>query len=298
VEICITFEEHGFPVELLSEKDIEKAVRTGRLRRETIVSHYKAEGDVVLGRADGNAILRPFLGIAEGEAPKEIGSPPPPAVKPAAAPDGAPAAAVPAVPPALPSAGPSRAAAALTKGANVNLSTTVPGLASVRVSLGWEPRANVTADLDVDACTFLLTAKGKTRSDADFVFYNNNSAADGAVVRGDSGRDKEDRETVVVALDRLPADIERLSFAMSIYDASARRQSFKLISSAFIRVADGRDGGEIARYDLREDGSPESAMIFGEIYRHRGDWKFKAVGQGFVGGIVRLADFYGVDIDA
>lgn len=187
----------------------------------------------------------------------------------------------------------------LSKGGNVSLSKEAPGLTAVRVGLGWDTRATDGSGFDLDASVFLLDAGGRVRSDADFVFYNNKSAADGAVTHeGDNltGAGEGDDEVVAVALDRVPPDVARLSFAVTIHDADARKQNFGMVSNAFIRIVNQAGGAEIARYDLSEDASTETAMIFGELYRNGPEWKFKAIGQGFAGGLGPLAQGFGVSI--
>ena len=146
---------------------------------------------------------------------------------------------------------------------------------------------------------FVLGESGKVRRDSDFIFFNNLSGADGAVVhQGDNltGEGDGDDEVVIVSLDRLAADVAKISFAVTIYEADQRRQNFGMVSNAFIRVVNGDGGTEIARYDLSEDASTETAMIFGELYRHGGEWKFKAIGQGFNGGLSPLARSFGVNV--
>jgi tellurium resistance protein TerD len=190
-------------------------------------------------------------------------------------------------------------AVSLSKGGNVSLSKEAPGLRGVQVGLGWDTRVTDGQDFDLDASVFLLDAVGRVRSDADFVFYNNRQGAGGAVDHlGDNltGEGAGDDEVVKVALDRLPADVAKLSFAVTIHEADARRQNFGMVSNAFIRVVNADGGTEIARYDLSEDASTETAMIFGDLYRHNGEWKFKAIGQGFAGGLGPLARSFGVNI--
>ena len=187
----------------------------------------------------------------------------------------------------------------LAKGGNVSLSKEAPGLTAVRVGLGWDTRVTDGQGFDLDASVFLLADGGKVRSDADFVFYNNKVGGNGAVEHaGDNltGAGEGDDEVVQVALDRVPADVVRLSFAATIHDADARRQNFGMVSNAFIRVVNAAGGTEIARYDLSEDASTETAMVFGDLYRHNGEWKFKAIGQGFAGGLAPLARSMGVNI--
>lgn len=190
-------------------------------------------------------------------------------------------------------------AVSLTKGGNVSLSKEAPGLKTVRVGLGWDARMTDGQAFDLDASVFLLNEAGRVRSDADFVFYNNKEGAGGAVQhQGDNttGAGDGDDEVVMVALDRVPTDVQKLSFAVTIHDADARSQNFGMVSNAFIRVQDADGGREIARYNLSEDASVEAAMIFGELYRHSGEWKFKAVGQGFRGGLGPLAASNGVTV--
>lgn len=187
----------------------------------------------------------------------------------------------------------------LVKGGNVSLSKEAPGLTAVTVGLGWDTRMTDGQGFDLDASVFLQGDGGRVRSDADFVFYNNRTAANGAVEhKGDNltGEGTGDDEVVAVALDRLPADVQKLSFAVTIHEADARRQNFGMVSNAFIRVLNAAGGTEIARYDLSEDASTETAMIFGELYRHGGEWKFKAIGQGFAGGLGPLAQSFGVTV--
>jgi tellurium resistance protein TerD len=190
-------------------------------------------------------------------------------------------------------------AVSLSKGANVNLSKEAPGLQSVRVGLGWDQRVTDGSDFDLDASVYLLNEGGKVRSDADFVYFNNLKAADGAVEHhGDNltGVGEGDDEVVSVHLAKLPQDVAKVVFAVTIYEADQRRQNFGMVANAFIRVVNGDGGVELARYDLSEDASTETAMVFGELYRHGGEWKFRAVGQGFSGGLGPLARSYGVNV--
>lgn len=190
-------------------------------------------------------------------------------------------------------------AVSLSKGANVNLSKEAPGLASVRVGLGWDQRVTDGTDFDLDASVYLLNEAGKVRSDADFVYFNNLKAADGAVEHhGDNltGVGDGDDEVVSVHLSKIPQDVTKVVFAVTIYEADQRRQNFGMVANAFIRVVNADGGTELARYDLSEDASTETAMVFGELYRHSGEWKFRAVGQGFSGGLGPLARSYGVNV--
>jgi tellurium resistance protein TerD len=187
----------------------------------------------------------------------------------------------------------------LSKGGNVSLSKEAPGLKTIRVGLGWDTRVTDGSAFDLDASAFVLNAEAKVRSDADFIFYNNKNGAGGAVVhQGDNttGEGEGDDEVVVVNLDQLPQDVSKVSFAVTIHDADSRKQNFGMVTNAFIRVVNDAGGSEIARYDLSEDASTETAMIFGELYRHGEEWKFKAIGQGFAGGLQPLAKSMGVNV--
>jgi tellurium resistance protein TerD len=188
----------------------------------------------------------------------------------------------------------------LVKGGNISLNREAPGLKSVFVGLGWDARETTGADFDLDASAFLLKSDGKVRGDDDFIFYNNLVSVDGSVEHtGDNlvGGSEGDDEVIKVNLETIPGEIQKISFVVSIYDAETRKQNFGMVSNAFIRIVNQLDNSEIVKFDLTEDMSTETAMIFGEIYRHSGEWKFRAVGQGFAGGLHALATFYNVDVD-
>lgn len=190
-------------------------------------------------------------------------------------------------------------AVSLSKGGNVSLTKAVPGLRTIHVGLGWDARVTDGAQFDLDASVFLLGPQGRVRSDADFVFYNNLTGAGGAVRhQGDNrtGEGDGDDEAVKIELPSVPSDVTRIVFGVSIDDADARRQSFGQVSNASIRIVNEADGAEIARYDLSEDSATETAMVFGEVYRNGDEWKFKAVGQGFAGGLGPLARSMGVNV--
>ncbi|TDC78788.1 TerD family protein [Streptomyces hainanensis] len=202
----------------------------------------------------------------------------------------------------------------LSKGGNVSLTKQAPNLTAVTVGLGWQARATSGADFDLDASALLVNARGRVLSDRHFVFFNNLKSPDGAVthmgdelvggagsaagVGGVGGLDGAggDQEEIVVDLAALPAEVDRVVFPVSIYDADARRQSFGQVTGAFIRIANQADGGELARYDLTEDASSETAMVFGELYRREAEWKFRAVGQGYASGLRGIAADYGVNV--
>ena len=190
-------------------------------------------------------------------------------------------------------------AISLTKGGNVNLSKEAPTMTKMIVGLGWDTRATDGAAFDLDAVGFVLKADGKVRADSDFIFFNNKQNPEGSVVHGGDNRTGEgdgDDETIMIDLSKMPANVEKIAVCVTIYDADNRRQNFGQVSRAYVRVLNDANQQEVARYDLSEDGSTETAMIFGEVYRHNGEWKFKAIGQGFKGGLGPLAASYGVNV--
>mgnify|MGYP003482114389 CR=1 FL=1 len=190
-------------------------------------------------------------------------------------------------------------AVSLSKGGNVSLSKEAPGLAEVVVGLGWDARVTDGSKFDLDASIFIVGENGKVLDDNSFIFYNNKTSTDGSVEHmGDnqSGDGDGDDEKVTVKLTGLAAAVKKLVFAVTIHDADARKQSFGQVANAYIRVINKADGKELARYDLSEDASTETAMIFGELYRAGDEFKFKAIGQGFSGGLKPLAEAHGVSI--
>ena len=185
----------------------------------------------------------------------------------------------------------------LSKGGNVSLSKEAPGLKKARIGLGWDPRNTDGAQFDLDASLFLLKQDGKVRGDADFIFYNNLQSADGSVVHtGDNrtGQGEGDDESIKVDLARVPADIQKLVFVVTIDQAQQRNQNFGQVGGAFIRVLDDETGNEVVRFDLAEDYSTQTALLFGELYRNGADWKFRAVGEGYAGGLQSVCAQYGV----
>lgn len=190
-------------------------------------------------------------------------------------------------------------ALSLSKGGNVSLSKTDPTLVRILIGLGWDERSTDGASFDLDASAFLLTASGKVRGDQDFIFYNQLKSTDGSVEHtGDnrSGQGDGDDESLLVDLSKVSADIDKVAITVTIHDAQARGQNFGQIANAFIRVVNQDSGIEIVRFDLAEDYSTETAMVFGEIYRHSGDWKFRAVGQGYTGGLAAMCQQYGITV--
>jgi tellurium resistance protein TerD len=187
----------------------------------------------------------------------------------------------------------------LAKGGNVSLSKIAPRLTEVSVGLGWDTRSTTGADFDLDASALLCGPNGKVIDDRHFVFYNNLLSPDGTVEHtGDNltGEGEGDDESINVNLVAVPAGVDKIVFPVSIHDAHARQQSFGQVINAFIRVVDRSNGTELARYDLSEDASTETAMIFGELYRHNGEWKFRAIGQGYASGLAGIAKDYGVNV--
>ena len=190
-------------------------------------------------------------------------------------------------------------AISLTKGQNVSLSKTDPSLKNVLVGLGWDARSTDGQDFDLDASVFMATENAKVPSDSYFIFYNQLVSPCGGVEHtGDNltGDGDGDDESVIVRLDKVESNIKSLFITVTIHDAEARRQNFGPVSNAFVRIVNNDTGDEIVRFDLSEDYSTETAMVFGEIYRHNGEWKFRAIGQGYAGGLYALCKQYGVNV--
>ena len=187
----------------------------------------------------------------------------------------------------------------LAKGGNVSLTKIAPSLTKVAVGLGWDVRTTTGADFDLDASALVCGPDGKVLDDRHFVFYNNLTSPDGSVEHtGDNltGEGEGDDEVVNVNVSAVPSGVDKVVFAVSIYEGSTRGQSFGQVVNAFIRVVDASTGSELARYDLSEDASTETAMIFGELYRNGAEWKFRAVGQGYASGLAGIAKDFGVNV--
>lgn len=190
-------------------------------------------------------------------------------------------------------------AISLQKGQNVSLTKQAPGLKAVRFGLGWDLRKTDGSAFDLDGSAFVLDAHGKVLSNGHFVFYNNPKDPSGAVNHlGDNrtGEGAGDDEVIEIALGSMPAEAAKVAFAVTIHEAETRKQNFGQVGNAYIRAMNSDGGQEIARYDLSEDASTETAMIFGELYRNNDEWKFKAIGQGYAGGLVAVARDYGVNL--
>jgi tellurium resistance protein TerD len=187
----------------------------------------------------------------------------------------------------------------LTKGGNVSLTKAAPNLTAVTVGLGWDARATTGVDFDLDASALALGDDHKIKSGQYFIFFNNLRSPDGSIEHlGDNltGGGDGDDEQVKVDLSAVPPDISSVVFAVSIYEGDTRQQSFGQVRNAFIRVVNQADSVELARYDLTEDASTETAMVFGELYRNGPEWKFRAIGQGYASGLAGIARDFGVNI--
>jgi tellurium resistance protein TerD len=198
----------------------------------------------------------------------------------------------------------------LSKGQNLSLSKTDPDMKKAMLGLGWDARSTDGAEFDLDASALLINAAGKVRSDDDFVFYNqmgdvtlsdnkNYDPAKASVMyQGDNrtGEGDGDDEQILVDFARIPSDIERVVFTVSIFEADKRGQNFGQVNNAFIRLVNDSTGKEVVRYDLTEDYFSETALIFAEVYRNAGEWKFRAVGQGYRDGLGAIAREFGVNI--
>ena len=188
----------------------------------------------------------------------------------------------------------------LSKGGNINLSKTAPTMNKVDLGLGWNPRATDGKAFDLDAVAFLTGEDGKVRLDGEFIFFNQKVSPCGSVTHNGDNRTGDgdgDDETISVDLSKVPQEVAKIVFAVTIHEGQQNGQNFGVVDRAYIRVINqDANAEELARFDLSEDGSTEVAMIFGELYRHSGEWKFKAVGQGFSGGLGALAASYGVAV--
>ena len=189
----------------------------------------------------------------------------------------------------------------LSKGQKVDLTKKNPGLKKIMVGLGWDVNAfDSGADFDLDAAAFMLGANGKCPTEKEFIFYGNLKHASESVIHmGDNltGEGEGDDEQIMVDLTKVPANVERIAFTVTIYEAEERRQNFGQVSNAFVRIFNEVTGEEILRYDLGEDFSIETAVVFGELYKNGGEWKFNAIGSGYQGGLAALCNSYGVDVE-
>ncbi|MBX9972720.1 TerD family protein [Cytobacillus firmus] len=191
-------------------------------------------------------------------------------------------------------------AVSLSKGQKVDLTKTNPGMTKVIVGLGWDTnKYDGGNDFDLDSSVFLLGDTGKVASESDFVFYNNTTGANGSVVHTGDNRTGEgagDDEQVKIDLANVPANIQRITFTITIHDGEARNQNFGQVSNSYVRILNEDTGEELIRYDLGEDFSIETALVVGELYRHNGEWKFSAIGSGYQGGLAALAKDFGLQV--
>lgn len=191
-------------------------------------------------------------------------------------------------------------AISLKKGQKVDLTKSNPGLSKILIGLGWDTnKYDGGNDFDLDSSVFLLGADSKVTEGGDFIFFNNLKHASGSVEHlGDNltGAGEGDDEEIKIDLSKVPANIEKIAFTVTIYEADARKQNFGQVENAFIRVFDEQNNKELIRYDLDEDFSIETAVIVGELYRNKGEWKFNAVGSGFEGGLAALGNHFGISI--
>ena len=188
----------------------------------------------------------------------------------------------------------------LTKGQKVDLTKGTPGLTKLMVGLGWDVNAFDSGyNFDLDASAFMVGSNGKCPTEKEFIFYSNLAHPSESVKHmGDNltGEGEGDDEQIEVDLSKVPANIERIAFTVTIYDADVRRQNFGQVQNAYIHIQDMVSGADLIRYDLGEDFSIETAIVVGELYRHNGEWKFNAIGSGFQGGLAALCGHYGIEV--
>ncbi len=188
----------------------------------------------------------------------------------------------------------------LTKGQKVDLTKGNPNLKNLMVGLGWDVNTfDSGADFDLDAAAFMVGADGKCPTEKEFIFYGNLEHASGAVLHmGDNltGAGDGDDEQIKIDLTKIPANVERVVFTVTIYEAEERRQNFGQVSNSFIHIVDEDTGADLIQYDLGEDFSIETAVVVGEIYKRNGEWKFNAIGSGFQGGLAALCGHYGIEV--
>ena len=188
----------------------------------------------------------------------------------------------------------------LVKGQKVDLTKGNPSLKNLMVGLGWDVNTfDPGADFDLDAAAFMVGADGKCPADKDFIFYGNLEHQSGAVLNlgyNLTGGGYGDDELFQLDLTKIPYNIDRVVFTVTIYEAEARRQNFGQVPNAFIHIVDEDTGADLIWYDLGEDFSIETAVVVGELYRRNGGWKFNAIGSGFQGGLAALCGHYGIEV--
>ena len=187
----------------------------------------------------------------------------------------------------------------ISKGAKINLSKETPGLKKIMVGLGWDVNTDYGEDFDLDASVFMLDSNGKSKPEW-FIYYNNLQDPNKCVVhQGDNrtGSGEGDDERIYIDLDLIPPDVDKIAITITIDQADKKRQNFGMVKNSFCRLVDSTNDSEIIHYDLGEDFSIETAIVVGEVYRHKGDWKFNAIGRGFSGGLIALCRNYGLDAE-
>ena len=189
----------------------------------------------------------------------------------------------------------------LSKGQKVSLTKDNPGLNNILVGLGWDVNAfDSGTSFDLDASVFIADASGKCPSEQEFIFYGNKEHSSGAVKHmGDNttGEGEGDDEQIHIELNKVPANLEKIAFTVTIYEAEQRHQNFGQVSNAYIRIIDEATNTELVRFDLGEDFSIETAVVVGELYKNNGEWKFNAIGSGFQGGLAALCGHYGIQAE-
>lgn len=189
----------------------------------------------------------------------------------------------------------------LQKGQKVSITKDNPGLSKIVVGLGWDVNTFDTGgDFDLDTAAFLLTDSGKISRPEDFVFFGNLKHPSGCAEHlGDNrtGAGEGDDEQIRIELSKTPAEISKIAFSVTIYEAEQRHQNFGQVNNAYIRIYNEATGEEMLRYDLGEDFSIETAAVFGELYKSGNEWKFNAIGSGYQGGLAALCANYGVEVE-
>ena len=187
----------------------------------------------------------------------------------------------------------------VTKGGRISLNKEAPGLKKILIGLGWDTNASDTgADFDLDASVFLLDSNAKVANEKDFVFYNNLSSSDGSVVHTGDNRTGEgdgDDESIKADLSKIASSIKEIAIVVTIHEAAQRKQNFGMVRNAFIRLVNDETNTEIVRYDLEEDYSTETGLLFGRLYFKDNEWKFSAVGTGYKEGLDGFCKQFGLN---
>jgi len=191
-------------------------------------------------------------------------------------------------------------AISLTKGQKIDLTKTNPGLKKIVIGLGWDTnKYDGGSDFDLDAAAFLLNKDSKAANESDFIFYNNPKGRNESVIHtGDNktGEGEGDDEQIKIDLSKVPEDVEKIDITVTIHEADVRKQNFGQVSNAYIRVMNEETNEEILRFDLGEDFSIETAVVFGEVYKNNNEWKFNAIGKGYEGGLAALCNSFGLNV--